>query len=372
MRPVLLLALAWSMVTPAIANTDAVTCVGITGGEKENAPTRIPACTRVIESGKLEPAVLANIYKHRATLFYYQGEFGRAIADFTEMISLTPNSSLGFMLRGGVYFKMGNLEKALADFNKARDMEPNSIAAAHWIRRTKEKLASAPMRQEPPPPVSSPTPSPGIRTESAQSAPPQTNASSPDASSSQQQLCRLIGGMVSQFMQLHSAFEAEQNPLKKQEIESRLRPFSKQYHDEMYKFFVDNPIAENYIGVVTKLEFNERSVSGTFDRYHLIVLLDCPGNTVDIFLDFDSHPQTIAAGVADFGRWKSVLATINEKDKVRFSGRFLFLQHTSFGFKYGLQTMAPRIGTCHNIAFQPVKCPPISYRVSTAQLEKIK
>ena len=49
----------------------------------------------------------------------HQGEYDRAIQDFTEVIRLNPNDAAVYYLRGIAYMLKSEYDRARSDFNKA-------------------------------------------------------------------------------------------------------------------------------------------------------------------------------------------------------------------------------------------------------------
>ena len=83
------------------------------------------------EWGKINPA---DAYLNRGNLRSEQGDYARAIADFTEMIRLKPkNVAAAYALRGLNYQRRGNNQAAIADFNQAARIDPNN-AIAYFAR----------------------------------------------------------------------------------------------------------------------------------------------------------------------------------------------------------------------------------------------
>jgi Tfp pilus assembly protein PilF len=87
--------------------------------------------TYVIEK-EPEPVLLA--YSSRSMLYFERGRFDKAIADFTMVIALDPNSYPGYLYRGMAYHKMGRLDEAIDDYDRAIALEPSSADA--YINRS--------------------------------------------------------------------------------------------------------------------------------------------------------------------------------------------------------------------------------------------
>ena len=79
----------------------------------------ITACTRAIQSGRFSGAELASIYDNRAIELRQQGDFDRAIADYTAAIRIDAELTGAYTGRGLAYEGKAEAEKAKADYLKA-------------------------------------------------------------------------------------------------------------------------------------------------------------------------------------------------------------------------------------------------------------
>jgi hypothetical protein len=79
----------------------------------------ISKTTDAIKSGKLSGDDLANSYCMRSDAHTNLGSLKDALADATQALKVTPNSSGAFYCRGNVHFAMGEFDKSAADFSKA-------------------------------------------------------------------------------------------------------------------------------------------------------------------------------------------------------------------------------------------------------------
>jgi tetratricopeptide (TPR) repeat protein len=79
----------------------------------------IEACTRAIQSGRFSGAELASIYDNRAIELRQQGDFDRAIADYTAAIRIDAELTGAYTGRGLAYEGKAEAEKARADYLKA-------------------------------------------------------------------------------------------------------------------------------------------------------------------------------------------------------------------------------------------------------------
>jgi tetratricopeptide (TPR) repeat protein len=76
----------------------------------------ITACTQAIRSGRFSGAELASIYDNRAIELRQQGDFDRAIADYTAAIHIDAELTGAYTGRGLAYEGKAEAEKAKADY----------------------------------------------------------------------------------------------------------------------------------------------------------------------------------------------------------------------------------------------------------------
>jgi tetratricopeptide (TPR) repeat protein len=89
-------------------------------------------------------------FNHRGLVYHEIGEYDKAIADFTECISMSPEGYGAYWSNRGIsYYKKGDLDAAMADFNTSiatwRDPESTGWALLHrgMVWREKGELAKA-------------------------------------------------------------------------------------------------------------------------------------------------------------------------------------------------------------------------------------
>lgn len=85
----------------------------------QDGEAAIAACTQAIQSGRFSGAELASIYDNRAIELRQQGEFDRAIADYTAAIRIDAELTGAFTGRGLAWEGKADAENAKADYRKA-------------------------------------------------------------------------------------------------------------------------------------------------------------------------------------------------------------------------------------------------------------
>jgi tetratricopeptide (TPR) repeat protein len=130
MRWQLLAALAGLVVfcSPSEAN-DRTACLSAA-----HSDAAVAACTRLLSTGKLQGAELANVRHFRG--FHYLGlrQYDPAIADFDAVIKLRPNYALAFSNRSLSYQGKGDHARAISDMSVALALEPNAFADRWYVR----------------------------------------------------------------------------------------------------------------------------------------------------------------------------------------------------------------------------------------------
>jgi tetratricopeptide (TPR) repeat protein len=135
--PILLLALYGT----ATAD-DLSTCADGSG----DAP--VAACTRALESGRLNRTDRVRAYNSRGNLWQWKGEYDRAIADYTAAISINPKYSRAYIGRGVAYAEKHDYDRALADYNIAIQLDSKDAVAYNnrgvaWKNKGEYDLAIA-------------------------------------------------------------------------------------------------------------------------------------------------------------------------------------------------------------------------------------
>jgi len=81
--------------------------------------TAIAACTQAIQSGRFSGPELASIYDNRAIELRQQGDFDRAIADYTAALRIDAELTGAYTGRGLAWEGKAEADKAKADYRKA-------------------------------------------------------------------------------------------------------------------------------------------------------------------------------------------------------------------------------------------------------------
>jgi tetratricopeptide (TPR) repeat protein len=85
----------------------------------QDGEAAIAACTQAIQSGRFSGTELASIYDNRAIELRQQGEFDRAIADYSAALRLDGDMTGAYTGRGLAWEGKADSEKAKADYRKA-------------------------------------------------------------------------------------------------------------------------------------------------------------------------------------------------------------------------------------------------------------
>jgi tetratricopeptide (TPR) repeat protein len=104
-------------ISSAVAD-DAATCAKATGDES------IAACTRQIESGKLNGHARAEAFNNRAAEYD-----DRATSDCDQAIRLDPKFAIAFNNRGFTYSNKGAYDRAISDYDQAIRLDPKFASA---------------------------------------------------------------------------------------------------------------------------------------------------------------------------------------------------------------------------------------------------
>jgi tetratricopeptide (TPR) repeat protein len=89
----------------------------------------IAGCTALITAGKESKQHLAMAYNYRGNVYNDQGQFDKAISDFSNAIKLSPSSATYYFNRGVAYGVSRQFDKSIADFTHAIKLNPKYARA---------------------------------------------------------------------------------------------------------------------------------------------------------------------------------------------------------------------------------------------------
>lgn len=92
--------------------------------QSANADVAIRGCTRLLESGKLDPAARLFALKKRAFKYTENEDWRRALRDYDEVVALDGGNSDSFYFRGAVYLRLRQYGRAIDDLSKAIALKP--------------------------------------------------------------------------------------------------------------------------------------------------------------------------------------------------------------------------------------------------------
>jgi tetratricopeptide (TPR) repeat protein/tRNA A-37 threonylcarbamoyl transferase component Bud32 len=78
----------------------------------------------------------ADTYFHRGNDAYSEGDYQRAIANYTQAITLQPDDDTAFNNRGASYKAQGDYQRAIADYTQAIKLNPHDAADTFYNRGT--------------------------------------------------------------------------------------------------------------------------------------------------------------------------------------------------------------------------------------------
>lgn len=89
---------------------------------------RIPACTRLIETGNLDPDALAFAYMSRGNGYTDEEQLEKAFADYDKALVLNPSFAAIYANRAIALQIDGQLDRAMADYERAIELDPEDAA----------------------------------------------------------------------------------------------------------------------------------------------------------------------------------------------------------------------------------------------------
>jgi tetratricopeptide (TPR) repeat protein len=96
------------------------------GGDMKAA---IDFCTKAIDSGELEEPDLVAALINRGVAFRNQGEYKRAVVDYTAALKHAPKDAMIYANRANARRELGELKSAMADANQAIKLDPTRPAS---------------------------------------------------------------------------------------------------------------------------------------------------------------------------------------------------------------------------------------------------
>ena len=85
----------------------------------------IHGCSEIIENGKRESrASRVGAYNNRGNAYYTNGDFLRALNDYSQAILINPIIARSYYNRGNTYIAMADFDRAISDLNKAIQLNP--------------------------------------------------------------------------------------------------------------------------------------------------------------------------------------------------------------------------------------------------------
>jgi lipoprotein NlpI len=109
------------------AGADKNDCLDLSGD------AAIEACTRDINSGRYKGHDLAVAYYNRGVEYDGKQDVDRAIADYSQAISIDPKYAVAYNNRGNMHSGKGDVGRAIADFSQAISLDPK-YAMAYYNR----------------------------------------------------------------------------------------------------------------------------------------------------------------------------------------------------------------------------------------------
>jgi tetratricopeptide (TPR) repeat protein len=123
-----------------IAN-DRSRCRGV--GRSLSMETRIASCTRLIESGKVEPALVLESYRNRASAYDNSNQIALAARDYDELVRLDPARAPSYVSRGFFHLRRVDATSSIADFDEALRLNPAYPQALYGRGFARQRLGDS-------------------------------------------------------------------------------------------------------------------------------------------------------------------------------------------------------------------------------------
>jgi tetratricopeptide (TPR) repeat protein len=98
------------------------------GCQSKDPAVAIPACSNIIPDQSESPQNRADAYVYRAAAYLKQNNSGRAIADYTEALKLTPHNIVAYVSRALAEFHNGDKNSAVIDYSIANKLDAAAVA----------------------------------------------------------------------------------------------------------------------------------------------------------------------------------------------------------------------------------------------------
>ncbi|HEY3148421.1 MAG TPA: tetratricopeptide repeat protein [Dongiaceae bacterium] len=150
--PTALLLLAAATPTLADSADAAIEQMRDACAKSEVPQDQIDACSKYIDTQRLQGRDLAQALYQRGIGYAAQGNYKTAVRDFSQALKFAPGSTDALYNRGGAYSKLGEWDQALADFDallKIVPNDPNTLYARAWAyaQRGKDEAAIADLNE---------------------------------------------------------------------------------------------------------------------------------------------------------------------------------------------------------------------------------
>lgn len=103
-----------------ITQNDVRICMGVDGSTPDD---QIPACTKIINSGKVKAPHTGDFYATRAAAYFAKNQLDKAMADLNKAITIRQAPEFYFQ-RGMVNMSMRNLDAAKSDLGQVMKLKP--------------------------------------------------------------------------------------------------------------------------------------------------------------------------------------------------------------------------------------------------------
>ena len=106
-------------------------CMGYCSHHLHHYWAAVEYYTGAIEAG----FATAEVFNNRGAAYHADGQFQKAIADYTKAADLNPYHFSAYNNRGAAFEDIGDLERAAADYRKALELDPENKLAKDNLKR---------------------------------------------------------------------------------------------------------------------------------------------------------------------------------------------------------------------------------------------